>query len=84
MASYWMTEVIPMAATALLPVVLFPWLGIMDTKDVCSRYITVGYVIKYINIKYINTWSFCDLESVQGHSRSKQKTKESFVASAKR
>jgi len=72
-----MTEVIPMAATALLPVVLFPWLGIMDTKDVCSRYITVGYVIKYINIKYINTcgvfvtWNL--FKVIQGQSRKQKK-----------
>jgi len=44
MATFWMTEVIPMAVTALLPVVIFPWLGIMDTKDVCSNYLKVGYV----------------------------------------
>jgi sodium-dependent dicarboxylate transporter 2/3/5 len=39
MATYWMTEVIPMAVTALLPVVIFPWIGIMDTKDICQNYL---------------------------------------------
>jgi sodium-dependent dicarboxylate transporter 2/3/5 len=39
MGTFWMTEVIPMAITALLPVVIFPWLGIMNTKDVCQNYL---------------------------------------------
>ncbi|MBK9487047.1 MAG: anion permease, partial [Chitinophagaceae bacterium] len=30
----WITEAIPMAATALLPLVLFPLLDIMPVKDV--------------------------------------------------
>ena len=41
MATFWMTEVIPMAITALFPVIMFPWLGIMDTKDVCVNYLKV-------------------------------------------
>ena len=32
MAIWWMTEAVPLAATALLPVVLFPLLGIMGGK----------------------------------------------------
>lgn len=43
MATFWMTEVMPIAVTAMLPVVLFPWLGIMDTKDVCRNYLKVGH-----------------------------------------
>lgn len=38
MAIFWMTEAIPLAATALLPVVLFPLFGIMDTGKVCTAY----------------------------------------------
>jgi len=48
MATFWMTEVMPLAVTAMLPVVIFPWLGIMDTKDVCRNYLKVGQVIGYI------------------------------------
>ena len=48
MATFWMTEVIPLAVTAMLPVVIFPWLGIMDTKDVCRNYLKVGYLLGYI------------------------------------
>ncbi|ESN92179.1 hypothetical protein HELRODRAFT_89773 [Helobdella robusta] len=39
MAVYWMTEVIPMAVTALLPIVFMPWFGIMDSRDVCEHYL---------------------------------------------
>lgn len=38
MAIWWITELIPLAATSLLPVALFPLLGIMDGKDVASTY----------------------------------------------
>jgi di/tricarboxylate transporter len=34
MAIYWCTDVIPVAITALLPVVLFPLLHILDSKQV--------------------------------------------------
>ncbi|XP_063955483.1 Na(+)/citrate cotransporter-like [Lytechinus pictus] len=40
MAFYWMTECLPLAATALLPILLFPLFGIQKSKDVCSNYLT--------------------------------------------
>ncbi|XP_058484322.1 Na(+)/citrate cotransporter-like [Solea solea] len=39
MAVYWCTEVVPLAVTALLPTILFPVLGIMESKDVCMQYL---------------------------------------------
>ncbi|XP_042182730.1 solute carrier family 13 member 5-like isoform X2 [Oncorhynchus tshawytscha] len=39
MAVYWCTEVLPLAVTALLPAVLFPLLGIMESKQVCMQYL---------------------------------------------
>ncbi|MCI4386402.1 hypothetical protein PGIGA_G00061780 [Pangasianodon gigas] len=39
MAVYWCTEVLPLAVTALLPVVLLPLFGIMDSKEVCMQYL---------------------------------------------
>ncbi|KAL7400960.1 hypothetical protein ABVT39_020751 [Epinephelus coioides] len=39
MAIYWCTEVLPLAITALLPALLFPFFGIMQSKDVCMQYL---------------------------------------------
>ncbi len=38
MAIWWISEVVPLAITSLLPVVLFPLLGVMDGKGVSSTY----------------------------------------------
>lgn len=38
MASWWMTEALPLAATALIPVLLFPTMGVMDARAVTSAY----------------------------------------------
>ena len=39
MAGLWVTQAIPLAATSLLPLVLFPVLGIQTAKEVSSSYI---------------------------------------------
>lgn len=44
MAVYWMTEVIPMTATALFPLVLMPWLGVMDGNKVATNYLKVSTI----------------------------------------
>lgn len=38
MAIWWISEVVPLAVTALLPVVLFPLFGVMNGKDVSATY----------------------------------------------
>lgn len=38
MATWWMTEAVPLAATALLPLVLFPVLGIMPGDEAAAPY----------------------------------------------
>uniref|UniRef100_A0A9J7Y9V4 Solute carrier family 13 member 1 n=2 Tax=Cyprinus carpio TaxID=7962 RepID=A0A9J7Y9V4_CYPCA len=38
MAVYWMTEVLPLSVTALLPALLFPLFGIMKSSQVASVY----------------------------------------------
>ncbi len=38
MALWWITEIIPLAVTSLLPFVLFPILGVMNGKAVASNY----------------------------------------------
>ena len=52
MAFWWITEAVPLAVTALLPMVLFPVLGVMDGKDVAPVYfnyiIFLFYVLNHI------------------------------------
>ena len=38
MAIFWCTEALPLAVTALLPICLFPTLGILPSKKVCPQY----------------------------------------------
>lgn len=38
MAVWWISEAVPLAVTAIIPVVAFPLLGIMNGKDVSSTY----------------------------------------------
>lgn len=40
MAIYWVSEALPIAVTALLPIILFPLVGMMSAKDVSSKYVT--------------------------------------------
>ncbi|NXX66324.1 S13A2 protein, partial [Spizella passerina] len=39
MALFWCTEALPLAVTALLPVLLFPVMNIMDSTTVCQEYL---------------------------------------------
>lgn len=39
MAILWISEAVPLAATSLLPLVIFPFLGIMDAKTVSAQFI---------------------------------------------
>jgi sodium-dependent dicarboxylate transporter 2/3/5 len=39
MAFYWLTEAVPMAVTALIPVVAFPFLGVLTGREVAPLYI---------------------------------------------
>jgi len=47
MAVWWITEAIPIPATALLPVALFPVLGLMSGKEVCPHYIN-SYIFLFM------------------------------------
>ncbi|XP_017756022.1 PREDICTED: protein I'm not dead yet [Eufriesea mexicana] len=38
MAMFWVTEVLPLPITGLIPVVLYPLMGIMNTSDTCACY----------------------------------------------
>lgn len=39
MAIWWMTEAIPLAATSLIPLILFPLLGILNGEEIAGEYI---------------------------------------------
>ncbi|XP_041097220.1 solute carrier family 13 member 5 isoform X2 [Polyodon spathula] len=39
MAVYWCSEAMPLAVTALLPAVLFPMLGVLESGKVCVQYL---------------------------------------------
>ncbi len=38
MAAWWITEIVPLAVTSLLPVALFPLFGVLDARDVSAAY----------------------------------------------
>ncbi|MCB9843729.1 MAG: anion permease [Phycisphaeraceae bacterium] len=38
MACWWLTEALPLAATSLVPLVLFPALGVLSTRDAAAPY----------------------------------------------
>ena len=38
MAAWWMTEAIPLTATALMPFLVLPFAGVMDARDTASAY----------------------------------------------
>ncbi|XP_070342115.1 Na(+)/dicarboxylate cotransporter 3 isoform X2 [Equus asinus] len=38
MAVYWCTEALPLSVTSLLPIILFPFLGILPSNKVCPQY----------------------------------------------
>ena len=38
MAIFWVSEVTPLAVTSLLPLIIFPFLGIIPAKVVCMQY----------------------------------------------
>lgn len=45
MAFYWMTKAIPLPITGLLPIILLPTLGVIDTTEVCSAYMNEAIMI---------------------------------------
>lgn len=46
MAIYWMTEVMPLAVTAMLPVVLFPLTGVLDCNTTAKEFMNVSFSLR--------------------------------------
>jgi len=44
--TFWVLEVMPLAVTSLLPVVLFPLLGVMEVKTISTSYFKVSKQMK--------------------------------------
>ncbi|XP_018788165.1 PREDICTED: protein I'm not dead yet-like [Bactrocera latifrons] len=45
MSIYWLTTAVPLQVTGLLPFVLLPFLGLMDSTPTCKQYFTVPLAI---------------------------------------
>lgn len=42
MATYWMTEALPLPITAFLPLFMYPITGVMGAKTVATEYLSVS------------------------------------------
>jgi len=53
-AIFWMTECLPLAVTAIMPVVLMTWMGVMDSREICKNYlkVRVGYCCFSLNTQF--------------------------------
>ena len=43
MSIYWLTEALPIAVTSIIPLLLFPALGVVPSKQVANNYFSVSY-----------------------------------------
>ncbi|KAF8766871.1 Solute carrier family 13 member 5 like protein [Argiope bruennichi] len=44
-AAYWLLEPVPIAATSLLPIVLFPILGVVSSSEICKNYMKESFMM---------------------------------------
>lgn len=64
-AIFWVFEVLPLAVTSLLPVLIFPLLGVAKVSAVCSSYFKVSRVEKIIvSLKILKQYGWCFKKSV--------------------
>lgn len=59
MAGFWVTECLPLPVTALIPMVLFPLMGVLDSDRLAKIYISPlvrsNFIVKYISFVYTHT-----------------------------
>ncbi|XP_076045465.1 Na(+)/citrate cotransporter-like isoform X2 [Oratosquilla oratoria] len=61
MATLWMTEALPIAVTALIPVFAFPVLGILGTDDVCLLYMKENVMMSFGGLMAATAVEQCNL-----------------------
>lgn len=60
MSLYWVTEALPLPVTSMLPIVLFPVLGVLETDRTCMMYMKetmlmfIGGIIIALAVEYCN------------------------------
>jgi solute carrier family 13 (sodium-dependent dicarboxylate transporter), member 2/3/5 len=54
MAIWWVTEALPLPVTALVPIVAFPMLGVIDGKTVSAAY--MNHIIFYLSVVLLWRW----------------------------
>lgn len=60
MSFYWVTEALPLPVTSMLPIVLFPVLGVLETDRTCMMYMKetmlmfIGGIIIALAVEYCN------------------------------
>uniref|UniRef100_A0A182QCM8 Citrate transporter-like domain-containing protein n=1 Tax=Anopheles farauti TaxID=69004 RepID=A0A182QCM8_9DIPT len=60
MAVFWITEALPLPITSMLPIVLFPLMGILDTNRTCMMYMKdtmlmfIGGIVMALAVEYCN------------------------------
>ena len=53
-AVFWVFEVMPIAVTSLIPIFLFPLLGIMKSGEVCKNYANVSRLVYTVTVIVAN------------------------------
>jgi len=61
MAVYWTTEALPISVTSLIPVVLFPLLGVAGTGTVVSAYLRENGMLYLGSVMLATSIEYCNL-----------------------
>lgn len=82
MAILWLTEALPIPVTALLPIFLFPMLGVLTGKTVCSKYVNVSivYSIYISGVERVCILSLTSQPKVISLDRNAQRRKQYIVS----